>query len=372
MAFLKQDLLEKVRTKSAPIHQHPILNNGNVPLNVRNAYLQGCVFATLMDDGKVSDRERSKLLELARSIGLGDDELSDAISAVTSCEESDRLELISEILNQFTNVNTAVWFVIDFERMMAVSEKISDDGKELLTFIAKRMFGRDDWRLAAWQLEKTDCSPEAFNRYFWAAEDDDRYAQRIVGHCYLEGDVIDKDPRRGFKWLEKAAMQEYGAAQLDIARCYKDGRGTNVDADKAQTWYRKAAASGLQDAQKEMDQFIADRQIELYNQEVQRKEAERVKQEQAAARKAERLKAIQGELKETKDGYMTAAKAIGWVVSGIVAFMIWDWLTFWKFVLFGWIIICFSHPLILEIAKAIGKAAYDSYRQKKESEIENS
>jgi len=167
-------------------------------------------------------------------------------------------------------------------------------------------------------------------------------------------------------------MQEYGAAQLDIARCYKDGRGTNVDADKAQTWYRKAAASGLQDAQKEMDQFIADRQIELYNQEVQRKEAERVKQEQAAARKAERLKAIQGELKETKDGYMTAAKAIGWVVSGIVAFMIWDWLTFWKFVLFGWIIICFSHPLILEIAKAIGKAAYDSYRQKKESEIENS
>lgn len=372
MSFLKKDLLEKVRSKTVSVQEHPILKNGSVPLSVRNAYLQGCVFATLLDDGKVSDAEKAKLTEIARSLQLSEEDLSDGINAVTSCGEADRVGMISEIIGQVQDGQYAFWFVMDFERLMAISGSISEDGKEVLGFICKKLFNRDDWRLAIWQLEKMNCTPVEFNRYFWAAEDGDRYAQRIVGHCYLDGDVIEKDPKRGFKWLKKAAEQGYGAAQLDVARCYKTATGVEADADKTEEWYRKAVASGHPDAQKELDQFVSDRQIALYNQEVQRKEDERVRQEQAAARKAQRLEAIQGELKETEEGYLTMAKTIGWVVSGIVAYIIWDWLTFWKFVLFGWIIICFSHPIIMEVAKAIANSAFGSYRQKKESEIENS
>ena len=126
------------------------------------------------------------------------------------------------------------------------------------------------------------------------------------------------------------------------------------------------------EAQKELERFLSDRQIELHNQEVRRKEEERIRMEQAEERKKQKMYELQTELSETKDVYLTTANKVGWGISAIVVILIWNWLSFWKFVLFGWIMICIAIPVVLGIAKSIAESAYDSLRKKKESEIENS
>ena len=214
MSFLKKDLLEKVKNKTAPVQEHLILRDGPIPLSVRNAYLHGCVFAAMMDDGMVSETEKSKLYVIAKSLQLSEVDLEEGINAVSSCAMADRVGLLSEIIAQVKGEQYSLWFVIDFERMMAINENISEDGKEVLSFISEKLFARDDWRLAAWQLEKSNCTSEEFNRYFWAAEDGDRYAQRIVGHCYLDGEVIARDLRRGFKWLRRLRRKDIARHNL--------------------------------------------------------------------------------------------------------------------------------------------------------------
>ena len=60
MAFLNKSILQK-KVEERLVGDHPLLKNGDIPSNIKQVYLEGCVLATLMDDEKVSPVERAEI-----------------------------------------------------------------------------------------------------------------------------------------------------------------------------------------------------------------------------------------------------------------------------------------------------------------------
>lgn len=337
MPFLSKDVLRQARGKTIPIKPHPILMDGPLPLGVRIAYLQGCIFATLMDDSKVSGVEKAKLIEIARSLQLGEGDLEDGIVDVSSAEESTRPAIFSEIINQVKGELCAKWFAIDFERLLAIGGNISEDGKGLLSFTVKMLFKRDDWRLDIWNTESGDCSFEDFKRYVFAAEDGDRYAQLIVARCYHDGIVVGKDNGKALFWFEKSAKQGCAAAQMEIARLYKLGQGVEANDVVAEDWLRKAIDNGHPEAKKELDQLLADRQLVLNNREQQRKAQERHAKKQAEAYKAKLMCQFEVAFADKKKELRAEVWSYGAGCAGVAMVIEWWWLSWWQLMIFGWI-----------------------------------
>ena len=334
MAFLDKEQLGRVGSKSMSAKRHPILKNGSVPLSVRNAYLQGCIFATLMDDGKVSDDERVKLDEIARSLQLSSDDLGDGINVVTSIDKSERVAFITEIVNQVKDPQCACWFAVDFERLMAIGGTISEDGKALMDFICRAMFGRKDWRVSVWEVERDSCSTEDFKRYLWAAEEGDRFAQQIVGNGYLYGNGIAKDTERGVAWLEKSASQGNGSAQMELARLYLAGELIMSNDSKAEEWLRKAISNGCREAQKDLDQLIARRQ----SQEKKRKEREGIAKKKSDKRKAKLIQELDKRIESLTCRAILdpLGVTVGVIACVIVGVIVWRCLCWWQIILCIW------------------------------------
>jgi TPR repeat protein len=74
---------------------------------------------------------------------------------------------------------------------------------------------------------------------------------RLAG-LYLEGHGVEKNHKRAFELLEKAAEAGRGPAQLELARLYERGRGTPKDMEKAVLWYWSAAKNEIPEAQLEV------------------------------------------------------------------------------------------------------------------------
>lgn len=68
-------------------------------------------------------------------------------------------------------------------------------------------------------------------------------AQLLMGRIYLESDN-EKDLKKGFKLIQKAAKQNNSAAACDLAILYKYGTGCNLNLNKAIKWFKKADKLG--------------------------------------------------------------------------------------------------------------------------------
>ena len=86
-----------------------------------------------------------------------------------------------------------------------------------------------------------------------AAVKGDTRAQYLLGFMYLQGDGVEKDPKRAFQWIHLAARSGLPEAQDTLAYLYKSGIGVDVDEVRAYVWYSVAAANGV---------FLANRIIE--------------------------------------------------------------------------------------------------------------
>lgn len=65
---------------------------------------------------------------------------------------------------------------------------------------------------------------------------------------YRIAEIIEKNPSI-ITIYQRAADQNYAAAQLVLGFCYEYGKGVDKDAQKAVEWYRRAAAQNLSEAQ---------------------------------------------------------------------------------------------------------------------------
>jgi len=77
-----------------------------------------------------------------------------------------------------------------------------------------------------------------------AAKKGDAKAQYALGHRYLFGKDVAKDPSQAFLWFHKSADQGHARAQAFLGNAYNYGNGANKDEAEAVKWYLKAANQG--------------------------------------------------------------------------------------------------------------------------------
>ena len=76
-----------------------------------------------------------------------------------------------------------------------------------------------------------------------AADKGNAEAMDFVGHAYLRGAVVKRNPEIAFGYF-KAAAEKSAQAAFNLGQCYFGAQGTEQDIPKALDWWRKAAAKG--------------------------------------------------------------------------------------------------------------------------------
>src|SRR5690606_22641323 len=80
-----------------------------------------------------------------------------------------------------------------------------------------------------------------------AARENFGTAQVELGTWLVEGRGGKKDPEAGFRWLKRAAEGGNVAAQNRLAKLYRAGVGVDADPVTAAAWYILARRAGLKD-----------------------------------------------------------------------------------------------------------------------------
>ena len=73
------------------------------------------------------------------------------------------------------------------------------------------------------------------------AEKGDAEAQYNLGHCYYNGEGVEKDFAQAAKWYRKAAEQNHASAQNNLGVRYANGQGVEKDYAEAYAWYNLAS-----------------------------------------------------------------------------------------------------------------------------------
>lgn len=89
-----------------------------------------------------------------------------------------------------------------------------------------------------------------FEQNISAANAGNAAACYIVAQCYMNGDGVDKDKTKAFKYMKTAAEGGYTKAYVEVAKMYHGGRGVTKNRDEAERWYMKAAATGDAEAKR--------------------------------------------------------------------------------------------------------------------------
>lgn len=85
---------------------------------------------------------------------------------------------------------------------------------------------------------------EWFKEALTRAQGGDVDYQYGVGSLYAGGLGVPRDPAAAFRWFERAARSEHGAAQAAIGVAYAKGEGVESDYVEAKLWLEKAVTKG--------------------------------------------------------------------------------------------------------------------------------
>ena len=98
------------------IGSHPIVKMG-VGRDVRDAYFQGLVFAAFADDNKVDQSERNKLVRVAKTLAVDEDEVDGAIETLMKMGDEAKLSLVEEVAKMLGGTECALPFLCEFSLM---------------------------------------------------------------------------------------------------------------------------------------------------------------------------------------------------------------------------------------------------------------
>jgi len=139
-----------------------------------------------------------------------------------------------------------------------------DESLALLHFEKSAEYGVDDSMVECGKIydERKDYinSTQWFNR---ALRKDNPLAQYFMGFYYKDGTGVEKDEKKSFELMFKAAKQEMGHAQFLVAVFYEFGHGCVQNLVSAIEWYEKALANGIENAKENLSR-IKDSKMELY------------------------------------------------------------------------------------------------------------
>ena len=245
MAFLNKTALQKT-AEAMQVADHPLLKNGDIPMNVKQAYVQGCVLATLMDDEKVSDDERTAVRKIGKSLHLDDAAIQECFDIILGLQsQDDKLACLNEVISAIGTGDARFYFMIDFEQLLCLHGVPNEDGYGILDYIGKGLFKNEGWRRDVFKFEELAITADAATRYILAAEQTgNKWDCWVAGVILFNGEGIPKDEERAFKLFLKAANVGVPVAQLKIGLCYFMGRGVEKDTCVAAQWLQKSALGG--------------------------------------------------------------------------------------------------------------------------------
>ena len=115
---------------------HP-LAKGGCGRDVRDAYLQGLVFAAIADDDKTDENERPLLVEIGTSLGMSGEEVEGTIKGVLSLDDDGKLALVEECVTAFKGNEVGV--KLFYAQFIQIWTSHEHDEKELSDYL--RQFG---------------------------------------------------------------------------------------------------------------------------------------------------------------------------------------------------------------------------------------
>ena len=150
MSFLNKSVLQK-KAEEAAAEPHPLLNECDVPLNVKQAYLQGCVLAVLeRDDGKVTDAARQEIARLGLSLEMSRGDIGECISVASGLSTPDAQDdFLGELFSTLAGDVYSRYFMKDFESLIANGGAPSEGVKETVECFGRSLIGKVDWRQTA-------------------------------------------------------------------------------------------------------------------------------------------------------------------------------------------------------------------------------
>jgi TPR repeat protein len=80
-------------------------------------------------------------------------------------------------------------------------------------------------------------------------DQDNTYAERLLGIMYIKGQGVPQDYALGMRWMRIAAVKGLADAQNEVAILYQRGLGVERNGAEAVKWFRLAADQGLMAAQ---------------------------------------------------------------------------------------------------------------------------
>lgn len=252
MAFLNQSMIKNSEHQSM-VDDHPLLKDGDIPVSVKQAYVEGCVLATLMDDEKVSDDERTAVYKIGRSLRLDNKEIESCFEVVIGLKDDDKEPFVDELLQTVKKRPVCLWFLNDFEVLLGLHGEISDENYQFLQHFGKTLMNGDSgWRDEVFDVLDSDVDKEKwFKRCKIAADRGILEAKVSVASAYLFGQGIVKDRNVGCEMIKKLAEQGEPHAQLCLSCCFMEDENM-VEAFR---WMRKSAEQNNADAQKFMGDF---------------------------------------------------------------------------------------------------------------------
>lgn len=245
MAFLNKAALQRT-AEATQVADHPLLKNGDIPMNVKQAYVQGCVLATLMDDEKVSDDERTAVRKIGKSLRLDDVAIQECFDVILGLQsQDDKLACLNEIITAIGTGDARIYFMIDFEQLLCLHGVPNEDGYGVLDYIGNGLLKKEDWRRDVFEFEKVSFTADTAKRYIIAAEQTgNKWDCHVAGVILFNGEGIPKDEERAFKLFLKAGDSGVPAAQRQVGLLYLAGRCVKNDEHAAAKWLQKAASAG--------------------------------------------------------------------------------------------------------------------------------
>jgi len=122
---------------------HPLMKEKR---DIRDAYFYGLTFAAIADDGKVDVAEKTILSSIAKSLGLPDGEVEEAISELHGKSAKDKMQLITECVKALAD--NKVGLNLFWAQFIQVWSSHADS-KDVLSRLLKRIAEQSGVRLPA-------------------------------------------------------------------------------------------------------------------------------------------------------------------------------------------------------------------------------
>lgn len=142
----KEKEVKSKQTKEAALRAlaiHPLVNEKR---DIRDAYFYGLAFAAIADDGKVDVAEKTILSSIAKSLGLPDGEVEEAISELDGKSAKDKMQLITECVKALAD--NKVGLNLFWAQFIQVWSSHADS-KDVLSRLLKRIAEQSGVRLPA-------------------------------------------------------------------------------------------------------------------------------------------------------------------------------------------------------------------------------